>query len=46
MFGHPHPEVVERWKHSGAEVLTTGKCGTISVITDGAHLWLEKFTER
>ena len=44
MFGHPHAEVVDRWKHSGAEVLTTGNCGMISVITDGRNLWLEKFT--
>jgi competence protein ComEC len=35
IFGHPHAEVVERWKQSGAQILTTGKCGTISVNTDG-----------
>ncbi|HEX2269349.1 MAG TPA: ComEC/Rec2 family competence protein, partial [Pyrinomonadaceae bacterium] len=40
MFGHPHAEVVERWKAIGAEVLTTGECGTISVTTDGADLWI------
>ncbi|HSK65155.1 MAG TPA: DNA internalization-related competence protein ComEC/Rec2 [Pyrinomonadaceae bacterium] len=38
MFGHPHREVVERWQASGAQVLTTGECGTISVATDGAEL--------
>jgi competence protein ComEC len=37
-FGHPHPEVVERWQASGARVLTTGKCGTITVTTDGTDL--------
>jgi competence protein ComEC len=46
MFGHPHTEVVERWKQSGAQVLMTGQCGMITVTTDGADLWLEKFTER
>ena len=46
MFGHPHAEVVERWKQSGAQVLTTGNQGMISVITNGADLWLEKFKER
>jgi competence protein ComEC len=46
MFGHPHAEVVERWKQSGAQVLTTGNHGMISVITDGKDLWLEKFKER
>jgi len=45
MFGHPHAEVVERWKQAGAEVLTTGQCGMITVITDGTNLWLQKFTE-
>ena len=25
MFGHPHPEVVERWRNVGADVLTTGR---------------------
>lgn len=46
MFGHPHAEVAERWKQSGARVLTTGNHGTISVITDGTDLWVEKFKER
>ena len=35
VFGHPHREVVERWRSSGAQVLTTGQCGTITVTTDG-----------
>jgi competence protein ComEC len=43
MFGHPHAEVVERWKQNGAEVLTTGECGTISLTTDGKELWLSNF---
>ena len=45
MFGHPHPEVVERWRANGAEVLTTGNVGTVSVITDGRSLRVEKFVE-
>ena len=45
MFGHPHAEVVERWKQAGAEVFTTGRSGTITVITDGTEVWLEKFKE-
>ena len=45
MFGHPHAEVVQRWQAVGAEVLTTGECGTITVTTDGTDLWLKKFTE-
>ena len=38
IFGHPNKEVVERWRASGAEVMTTGQRGTISVITDGREL--------
>jgi competence protein ComEC len=45
MFGHPHKEVVERWTKSGAEVLTTGNSGTISVTTDGKNLSVTKFVE-
>lgn len=44
-FGHPHPEVVDRWKASGATVMTTGERGTISVSTDGRDLELTSFIE-
>ena len=42
-FGHPHPDVVERWRTSGAEVMTTGERGTISVSTDGKDLVVSQF---
>lgn len=42
-FGHPHEEVVERWKNAGAQVLTTGENGTVSVSTDGRDLQLKTF---
>jgi competence protein ComEC len=42
-FGHPHKEVVERWKANGAAVLTTGECGTITITTDGHDLNLKTF---
>ncbi|HEY6118488.1 MAG TPA: hypothetical protein VIV66_00945, partial [Pyrinomonadaceae bacterium] len=41
MFGHPNKEVVERWRMTGATVLTTGNCGTITVSTNGNDLRLE-----
>lgn len=44
-YGHPHREVVERWRMSGAEVLTTGERGTISFSTDGEDLLLETFIQ-
>ncbi len=43
IFGHPHKEVVERWRASGAQVMTTGEKGTISVVTDGRSLAVSTF---
>ncbi|HKV32822.1 MAG TPA: ComEC/Rec2 family competence protein, partial [Pyrinomonadaceae bacterium] len=43
MFGHPHADVVERWQANGAQVFTTGRCGTITVTTDGTGLNLTGF---
>lgn len=45
-FGHPHQEVVERWRTSGAEVLSTGQRGTITVSTDGNDLKVETFVKQ
>jgi competence protein ComEC len=45
MFGHPKPEIVERWKSAGAEVMTTGRKGTITVSTDGKDLRVETFVK-
>jgi competence protein ComEC len=43
VFGHPHSEVVERWKASGAQVLTTGKRGMVTLITDGHEMQVTTF---
>lgn len=43
IFGHPNREVVERWRGSGAQVLTTGNNGTITVITDGSDLRITSY---
>lgn len=43
MFGHPNHDVVERWRASGAGVMTTGQRGTISVVTDGRELTINTF---
>lgn len=43
LFGHPHREVVERWKKAGAIVMTTGEKGTISISTDGSDLEIKTF---
>ena len=42
-FGHPHVDVVDRWRASGADVMTTGELGTISVSTDGHDLRISTF---
>lgn len=42
-FGHPDAAVVERWRASGAQVLQTGRRGTISFTTDGHDLRVETF---
>ncbi|MEP6707496.1 MAG: ComEC/Rec2 family competence protein [Pyrinomonadaceae bacterium] len=45
VFGHPHKEVVERWRDGGAEVLTTGQRGTITISTDGRTITLETYCD-
>ena len=44
-FGHPHADVVERWKATGANVMTTGTRGLISVSTDGKDLKIATFQQ-
>jgi len=46
IFGHPHKEVIERWQASGAQVMTTGQRGTISVVCDGGELSVSTFVPR
>lgn len=46
VFGHPHKEVTERWRARGAEVLTTGRRGTITVSTDGHDLRVETYVPK
>jgi beta-lactamase superfamily II metal-dependent hydrolase len=42
-FNHPDPQTVARWRAAGAEVLQTGRRGTISFTTDGGRLTVETF---
>jgi competence protein ComEC len=39
-FGHPHPDVVRRYREAGALVLRTDRDGTTFVSTDGQRLWI------
>jgi competence protein ComEC len=40
-FGHPSPEVIERYAAYELSVLRTDKRGTIEFITDGQQVWVE-----
>ncbi len=46
IFGHPHKEVLARWRASGAQLLTTGERGTITISTDGNDLKVETFVKQ
>jgi competence protein ComEC len=39
-FGHPHPEVLERYRRSGSLLLRTDRDGTVEVATDGRRVWV------
>ena len=44
-YGHPSGEVLARWRAVGAQVVTTGERGTITVSTDGEDLKAETFVK-
>jgi competence protein ComEC len=46
VFGHPHKEVLERWRANGTQILTTGERGTINISTDGHDLKVDTFVKQ
>ena len=40
-FGHPGPEVLDRYTEHGLTVLRTDEHGTVELSTNGARLWVE-----
>ena len=45
LFGHPHAEVIERLRESNARIWQTGKCGAITISTDGSDLRVQTFVK-
>jgi competence protein ComEC len=44
-FGHPVPEVVQRYRDAGAEIFRTDKDGAVRVDTDGISIDVRTFSE-
>jgi competence protein ComEC len=48
-FGHPAPQVVERWQQSGTAVIETAHCGAVTLVLragQGYHLAGHRHAER
>jgi competence protein ComEC len=45
-FGHPVPEVLDRYESMGAEVFRTDRDGAVRVETDGRAIRVETFNGR
>jgi competence protein ComEC len=45
-FGHPVPEVLERYRAVGAEVFRTDQDGAVTISTDGVSVDVHTFTGR
>ena len=43
-YGHPHEELLERLKRSGAEVMITKESGAITIKTDGSKMEVWDYT--
>src|SRR4029453_8828078 len=45
-FGHPVPEVLQRYEEVGAEIFRTDRDGAVTVETDGKSVHVQSFTGR
>jgi len=46
VFGHPAPEVLDRYRRAGAEIFRTDRDGAVEVETDGHSVAIRGFTGR
>ena len=44
-FGHPHAEVVRRYREGGAIVLRTDRDGAVTLSTDGRRVWVHSWRD-
>jgi competence protein ComEC len=45
-FGHPAPEIVERYQGDGIRLLRTDRDGAITTLTDGQNLLVHTYVEQ
>ena len=46
LFGHPHPETIDSLQRRRVHVYRTDRNGTITLIVDGDHIFVEKLSYR